>query len=104
MSVTPSQNDSLLQALGFTPIERHFQHLMVLPHPANPNLQLVAFQHRGNDSRLDLFTEFKENTVFHPLNTLGDPKNICIGIHDHDNAFAVTMVTAAVEHFKALEA
>ena len=105
MPVTEATNhDTFLSALGFNRLDRNFSQLMVLPHPADEKLTLVAFQHRGSDgTRLDLFTEYKESSVSYPLNTPGDPRNICLGIPDHNPAFVATMVTAVVGHFKGLE-
>lgn len=95
------KNDSLLKKLGFK--EAHGRPgLWFLAHPADRAVTLVAAQ--GVPGRLDLFTEqYVSDTVSHPLNTPNDPKNICIGIPDHDEAFVETVAKSVVMHFRMLE-
>lgn len=91
-----SRNESMLARLGFAQMEDRGG-VMVIAHPENPKVKLIASS--LVEGRLDLFTQFGSS----PLNTPGDPLNICMGINDHDPVLVETMVATATEYFTNLE-
>ena len=95
---TINKNDDFLVSLGFLKDERIA--LMFLPHPNNSEFRLIASQYfEREDHKLNFFTEF--NSL--PANMPGDPKNICIGVPNHDNVFLESVSRAFVEHFISLD-
>lgn len=94
---TGMKNESFLKSIGFIPDETR-SGVLVYPHPRIPKVKLVAFGESRNDY-FDLFTEFGSS----PLNTPGDPMNICIRIQDHDYRFATVMANNVVQHFLSLK-
>lgn len=89
-----TRNTEMLSKLGFSETEN--PGVMTLTHPDKPKVQLVASQRLVE--RMDLFTQFGSS----PLNTPGDPLNICIGIPDHDKVFAEAVAKTVVAHFLSL--
>lgn len=95
MVAIAKRNDELLAGLGFAAdTERWGVHSIA--HPSNSKVQLVASSRV--EGRLDLFTQFGSS----PLNTPGDPLNICIGINDHDKALVEAVAKTVVAQFLAL--
>lgn len=88
------RNDEMLNRLGFPEVDEFG--LAAIAHPGNDKVTLVSSQ-RVPD-RLDLFTQFGSG----PLNTPGDPLNICIGIPDHDKALAEAITKTVIDHFLSL--
>lgn len=88
------RHDSILDRLGFVPGDRIG--VKVIRHPDNEKVQLLAVS--ATEGHLDLFTQFGSS----PLNTIGDPLNICIRIPDHDEAFVEAVVPNVVAHFLSL--
>lgn len=93
MTAMPAlRNAEMLSEIGFIVDTSRFM-VMHYPHPSNPKVTLVASERTGE--RLDLFTQFGSS----PLNTPGDPLNICIGIPDHDKSFVEAIALTVVEQF-----
>lgn len=90
-----SRHEAMLTRLGFVPMDEYVG-VMVMEHPNKPKVRLVASARV--EGRLDLFTQFGSS----PLNTPGDPLNICIGVNDHDEVFAEHMTETVVSHFISL--
>lgn len=87
-----TRHESILAAHGFQPMEDYLG-VMVLDHPRIPKVKLVASTRVGG--RIDLFTQFGSS----PLNTPGDPMNICLGVNDHDEVFVGLIIVSVVAHF-----
>jgi hypothetical protein len=88
---TWTRNETCLEKHGFVRSARYG--VMELVHPKYPTLVLLSSQLVPN--RLDLFTEYDR----YPMNVEGDPRNICIGIPEHDPAFVEAIMDATVKHF-----
>lgn len=91
-----SRHEHMLTAQDFKPVDDRVG-VMFIEHPENPKVRLVASSRV--EGRLDLFTQFGSS----PLNTPGDPLNICMGINDHDPILIGHMVATVAAYFRNLE-
>lgn len=91
-----SRHERMLTAQGFQPMEDYVG-VMFMEHPVKPKVRLVASARV--EGRIDFFTQFGSS----PLNTPGDPLNICLGINDHDDIFVGVMTASVVAHFLNLK-
>lgn len=93
------KNEALLKELGFVSEDSH-RDVLVLTHPIEPALKLVAYDGAGRMNYLDMFTELGTQ----PMNIPGEPRNICIRVQNHNDVFAGAVIRTVVEQFRDLSA